>query len=245
MPAIALFLVSLRQALPLRRTIALGLLQIGPAAVYLFATQSRTESAAFQGAVEIGAATFFALVLPITAIVISAGALGNERRDMTLSFIALRPMARSVIATAKTLAPIVASIALTCIGALLIGGLHAVRFGDPSLIPGLIAGTIVANIAYGSIYVPLGFLTDRAVIIGIGLLLVFENGIAFALTGLAFLSPWRLGVSVLASASDEIAVHLDGAAAPYGAGDAVLYTAVYLVLSLAVTTMLLRTRDLA
>ena len=245
MPVFALFRVSVRQALPFRRTLALALLQTGPALVYLFATQGRTERAALEGVVEIGVTTYFALVLPITAIVIAAGALGHERRDMTLSFIALRPMPRSAIAAAKTAAPMTASIALTAGGALLLGGLHFVRFGDASLIPGLIVGTIVANLAYAAIYVPLGFLTDRAVIIGIGILLVFENGIAFALTGLAYLSPWRLGVSVFASMTEEAASFLDSATAPYDTADALLYAAVYLVLSLTATTLLLRTRDLA
>lgn len=245
-PALSVFTVSVGQALPLRRSIMLLMLQIAPAAVYVLATQNRTEDAAFRGAVEIGASTFFALVLPVTAIVIAAGVLGNERRDLTLSFIALRPMPRITIAVAKMLAAVVAGFAITSVGAVALGFAHGVRYGSWTLLAGLVVGALVAVSAYCGIYVPLGFVTDRAVIIGISILLVFENGIAFALTGLAFLSPWRLGVSAMSGIVVD-ARTLSGAenVSPYTMSNAVIFALTYLVLGTVITTLILRTRDLA
>ena len=64
-PMLALVTVSIRQALPTRRTALLLLAELGPAAVYLLATSNRTAVAAFDGLVEIGASTYFGLVLPV------------------------------------------------------------------------------------------------------------------------------------------------------------------------------------
>jgi ABC-2 type transport system permease protein len=248
-PVLALTAASYRQALPTKRTIALLLLQVAPATIYLLATSSRTEEFAYQGAIEIGMTTYFALVLPVVAIVIAAGVLGNERRDLTLSFIALRPIPRPMIATAKLVAAAAAAFTVNAAGATALGLAHVVRFGSPDLIPGLLVGALFATVAYASIYVPVGFLTDRAVIIGMAYLLVIENGLVFLLPGLASLSPWRLGVAAFGGLVPEAARYITEGEAVGSlaistprAGITVL---IYAVVSIAVTTFLLYKRDLA
>ena len=92
---------------------------------------------------------------------------------------------------------------------------------------------------------PLGFLTDRAVIIGIAYLLVFENGAAFLLTGLAALSPWRLGVSVFAEMTPGVIRIIESQTAPLNATQALIALTVYVIVSIAATTWMLVRRDLA
>jgi len=242
---LALFTVSVSQALPRRRTIMLALLELAPAAIYLFATSSRTSSAAFQGVIEISTSTFLALVLPVVAIVIASGALGNERRDLTLSFIALRPIPRSVIAVTKVGAASAAAIGLNLVGALALGISHVVRFGNGQVIAGLIVATIVATIAYAAAFVPIGFLTDRAVIIGMAYLLVFENGVVFALSGLGLLSPWRLAAASLGALVDGSRIYLDGAIGTMTLQRALIAMVVYAIAGIGASTWLLRRRDLA
>jgi len=244
-PILALLRVSIRQALPVRRSVMLAILETAPGLIYLFATTNRTADAAFQGAVEIGAGTYFALVLPGVSIVIAAGVLGNERRDLTLSFIALRPIPRVGIAATKLTAAVTAAFALNLVGAVVLGGSHAIRSGNWSFFGALAAGALVATIAYASVYVPLGFMTDRAVLIGVAYLLIFENGIAALLTGLAALSPWRVGISVFADLADGARLILDSSTAPLSLGRALVTTAIYVAVSIGITTRLLRKRDLA
>lgn len=244
-PILAMFRVSVRLALPLRRSVMLAVLETAPGLIYLFATTNRTADAAFQGAVEIGAGTFFALVLPVVSIVIAAGVLGNERRDLTLSFIALRPIPRAGIASTKLAAATTAAFALNLIGVLVLGGAHAIRSGNWGFLGALAAGALVATLAYASVYMPLGFMTDRAVLIGVAYLLIFENGVAALLTGLAALSPWRVGISVFADLADGARVILDSNTAPLSLGRALLTVAIYVAVSIALTTRLLRKRDLA
>jgi len=246
-PALALFTVSLRQALPKRRTLMLGLLQLAPAGIYFVSTTNRTEEFALQGAVEIGGAIFFSLVLPVVSIVVAAGVLGSERRDQTLSFIALRPIPRVGIAVAKVLAAVFAAFAVNAVGAIALAGAHTIRFGDPQLFVGFLVGALVATAAYAAILVPLGFLTDRAVIIGMVYLLVFENGIVNALPALASMSPWRLGAATFAALTPEIAVYVEEATGnlEHSAPQSASTVLIFLVVGIAATTTLLRTRDLA
>lgn len=247
--ALSLFTNSLRQALPARRTAGLGLLQLAPVGIWFLATTDRTEQAAFDAAVEIGLSTLYVLVLPVVAIVVASGVLGNERRDLTLSFIALRPIPRTVIAATKFLAAFVAAAGLNAIGALALGLAYGIRFGSWDLAAGLFLGALVATAAYAAAFVPFGFLTDRAVIIGIAYLLVFENGVAFAISGLAFLSPWRLGAAVFADNVDGARILIQdaigGAVDGLTAGRALLTMVVYVVVGMALTTQLLLRRDLA
>ncbi len=244
---LALFTVSIRQALPKRRTLSLALLELAPAGIYLVSTTSRTEEFALQGAMEIGAAVLFALVLPVVSIVVAAGVLGSERRDQTLSFIALRPISRFGISSAKVLAALVAAFTLNALGAIALAGAHAIRFGDPQLFLGLLAGALVATAAYAAIFVPLGFLTDRAVIIGMAYLLVFENGIVAALPALATISPWRIGVATVAALTPDAAEYLSDATGnlKHSASVAALTVLIFLVAGITITSILLRTRDLA
>ncbi len=246
-PILALFTVSLRQALPRRRTLLLGLLELSPAAVYLVSTTSRTEEFALQGAVQVGGSILFSLVFPVVAIVIAAGVLGSERRDQTLSFIALRPIPRFAIAGSKVLAAIVAGFAVNAIGAIALAASHTVRYGDPQLFAGLLVGALVATAAYAAIFVPVGFLTDRGVIIGMAYLLVFENGVAFALPGLASMSPWRLGIAAFGALTPDAATYTTEFVGnlELSASRSVLSALIFAIAGIAATTVLLRTRDLA
>lgn len=246
-PALALFTVTLGQALPKKRTLMLAILQLAPAATYLLSTSNRTEEFALEAVVQVGSGVFFALVLPVVSIVIATGALGSERRDQTLSFIALRPIPRSVIAASKTLAALVGAFAINTIGAVALAGAHAFRFGDTQLFLGLVLGALVATTAYVAIYVPFGFLTDRAVIIGMAYLLVFENGVANALPALASLSPWRLGVATFGAISPDAAIYAANLVGTleFNAVQTSLTALVILLVGIGTTTVLLRTKDLA
>lgn len=246
-PIIALFTMSLRQALPRRRSLLLALLELAPAGVYLVSTTNRTQEFALEGAVLVGGGIYFSLILPVVTIVIAAGVLGSERRDQTLSFVALRPISRTSVAAAKILAAVFAAFAVNAVGAIALASAHVVRFGDTQLYVGLLVGALIATAAYAAVLVPLGFLTDRAVIIGMAFLLVFENGVAFALPGLASLSPWRLGVATFGALTPDAAQYVKELIGhlEMSASQSALTAAIFLVAGIAATTMLLRTRDLA
>jgi ABC-2 type transport system permease protein len=247
-PVLALLGTSIRQLLPLRRSILLGLLQLGPALIYLIGSSGRTTEAALDAFLDGGVATYFLLVLPIVSIVLSSSALGVERRDQTLSFIVLRPMRRSVIVVAKFAATVAAAMALNAVGAIALAGIQLIRFGgDLDLMFGLLTGALIATIAYAAIFIPIGFLTDRAVIIGLAFLLIFENGVVSALPALETLSPWRLGAAGFADIAGVSNEGLEESlrSLSFSAGRSLLTVAIMAAVSVAITTLLINRRDLA
>jgi len=246
-PLSALFVMSLRQALPVRRTIILVLIQLLPALVYFLSTQNRTDAAALESFVAIGASMLLGLAVPVVAIVLGAGALGAERRDETLSFIAMRPIPRFALAGTKTVAAIIAGTAIGLIGALALGVAHVAQFGNFSLIGGMGLAVFITTALYVSVLVPLGFLTDRAVLIAMVYLFIFEGGVVSALPALATVSPWRIGLSIFGAVASDPPPIIDdllGSLTP-SAVTPLLAVIVAFVVSVALTTLMLRQRDLA
>ncbi len=248
MPAVALFTGSVRLLLQGRRTIALAALQLAPAILFLLGSSGRTEDAALRTFVDITLGAYFALVLPIVAIVIASAALGAERRDQTLSVIVLRPIPRSAIATTKVLASWAVSAVLGAIGVVALALALAAGPGfDATIVIGLATGMVISTGAYSALIVPLGFITDRAVIFALAYLLVFENGVVTALPGLSVLSPSRLGIRTLGLVAEDLRITIDSSlnTMSFDAAPIITTTIVYLVLGALLSSLLLKRRDLA
>lgn len=247
-PIIALFAASLRAALPLRRTALFGLLALTPALLFVLSAENRTGEAAFRTLIEAGVGSLFALVLPIIAIVLASGALGNERRDQTLSFIVLRPMPRWAIAVTKIAASVCATTVISLVSVVSLSAIYGIQHGfDGEVLIGFAVGAVLATVAYTAIIVPLGFITDRAVVIGLAYLLVFENGVVQLLTGLASLSPWRVGVAAvggLVPGAQPILTEVVGNLT-MSTGGSLGTAAIYLAIGATLTTLLLKRRQLA
>jgi hypothetical protein len=125
---------------------------------------------------------------------------------------------------------------------------YAVETGSWDVVLPLVVGGIVASIVYASLFVPLGFFTDRAVLVGLAFVFIFENAVVSALSGLSSISPWRLGMSAFSGlAPEEVASQLtDIEIANLSAlGSTMFRTVVVAALSIAATTLVLRRRDLA
>ena len=245
---LALFGATYRGLLPLRRTLLFGLLGLAPAILFILNSENRTAEAGFVSLIESGAAVYYSLILPIVAIVLAAGALGDERRDQTLSFITLRPLARWSIALVKIAASAAATVSIASASVTVLWLVYGIQYEfDTRIIVGLLVSTALATVAYSSIFVPLGFITDRAVVIGLAYLLVFENGVVFLLTGLASLSPWRVGAAALGGIVPDAQGVLDDVVGnlAMSAGGSLVTTGIYLAIGTVLATLLLKRRDLA
>lgn len=239
---------TIRQVLGLRRAIVFGLAALAPALVFLLTAQALVDEAALDRFLGMVAGLYFPLVVPIVALIISASALGDERRDETLSFLVLRPIPRSVISGSKFLGAVLVASGLNALGGAALGIVYGVETGSWDVVIPLVVGGIVASIVYASLFVPLGFFTDRAVLIGLAFVFIFENGVVSALSGLSSLSPWRVGMSAFSGlVPDSVAAQLAdiGIANLSGLGSTLSTTVIITALSIAATTLVLRRRDLA
>ncbi len=239
---------TVRQVLGLRRAIIFGLAILAPALVFLLTAQTLIDEAALDRFLGMIVSMYFPLLVPIVALIISASALGDERRDGTLSFLVLRPIPRSVISGSKFLGAVLVASGLNALGGAALGIVYAIETGSWDVVLPLVVGGIVASIVYASVFVPLGFFTDRAVLIGLAFVFIFENGVVSALSGLSTLSPWRVGMSAFSGlVPDIVASQLTdiGIASLSGLGSTLFRTVVIAALSIAAITLVLRRRDLA
>lgn len=179
----------------------------------------------------------------IAVLILTVAVLREERDAGTLPYIYMRPIGRETMAISSIAAGIAAALTLALAG-WLVSLLAVVAVAAPP--DTAVAGVVqyaAAGIGYASVFVPLGYLVPRSVLVGLGYIIVVESILAEVVTGLAQISIWRIALSI----SADVAVNQDpgemlGAITP-GVGGGVAKLAVVLVLGFVVLTWALRRRD--
>jgi hypothetical protein len=95
------------------------------------------------------------------------------------------------------------------------------------------------------VFVPLGYLVPRSLLVGLGYIIVIESILASAVPGLAQFSIWRIGLSIyadLAPVFGELAMEALGPVSA-GVGGGILKIGGVVVVGLLVLTWALRRRD--
>ncbi|HJQ76585.1 MAG TPA: ABC transporter permease [Acidimicrobiia bacterium] len=181
----------------------------------------------------------------LAALILTVSTLRDERDAGTLPYLYMRPMSRFSIAVSSLLAGILAA------GTIAVGGwLSTVIAGlihgaDMSVVMSGAALLLAAAVGYAALFVPIGYLFSRSVLVGLGYIILLELALSGLVSGLAQLSIWRIAGSIYVDLADVSGIEVDvvlGAVAP-GAGGGLVKLGVALVLGLAVLTWALRRRD--
>lgn len=181
----------------------------------------------------------------IAALILTTATLRDERDSGTLPYIYMRPIARLNMAaqsigagTAAALVIAVGGWLASVLASLAVGG--GVSLALPSL-----ALYASAGVGYAAIFVPLGYLVPRSLLVGLGYIIVIETILANVVTGLAQFSIWRIALSIYAGLEEGFGnVALDNlGSVTAGVGGGVAKLAVAIVIGLAVLTWALRRRD--
>jgi ABC-2 type transport system permease protein len=237
------------QILGLRRLLGLGALALLPGVIVYLSTGSVTATGRLEVFLGITVGLFFSVVVPVVTLVLSASALGDERRDQTLSFVVLRPISRRGIAAAKIGAAVAASGFVVGLGAIALGVAMGLRHEEWGYTVPLIAGAVIAAATYAALFTPLGYVTERATLAGLAFAFLWEGAVAGTIGALATLSPWRVGYSAFVDLAPPEILTLDFAFAlgnvQPGALGALAKAAAMFAIGTAITTWILRTRDLA
>ena len=194
----SIFANTLRQLLGRRRSFGLLALSLLPAVIQLIVGIQGSEQDALDTYLEGSLPTFIAFTVPIVTIVLAASALGDERRGDTLPFLVLRPVPRTLIAAAKTAATWVAALAIGGLGAVATAAALGATTGVWDQVIPALGGTAVGALVYAGLFVPLGYVTSRAVVVGLAFLIIFEIVIASAVESLTTLSLYRIGLAAYA-----------------------------------------------
>lgn len=248
-----------------RRSIGLILLGLIPALILAIygLTETRAGDLANRETREFFRQGILPMVLgvtvPITALVLAAASLGDERQQKTISYIAMRPIRREAIAASKLVAAWISAFLIAGLGALataLVFGWAADSWDE---IPAILVATAVTTLGFVAVFQVVGFVTDRAVIIGLGYLLIWEGIVTGAASQVATTSLWRIGASAYAGIvagehwgrstqllGSEVVADLEDLLSGVnpGAGGAITKVVVLALISIVVTGYLMRERDL-
>ena len=225
------------------RVIALVALSSVPGLVYWLGVfdADRREVAGLYS--EIVSAVGYTFV--IAALILTAATLREEKDAGTLPYIYMRPISRPWFAAQSIIAGSVAAIVIG-IGGWLATVLASIAVGN-GLGPTLPALSlfVAAAIGYAAVFVPLGYLAPRSLLIGLGYIIVWETILANVVTGLAQFSIWRIALSIYAGIEDDfgqVASDTLGPVTP-GVGGGVAKLAAVVLIGLGALTWTLRRRD--
>lgn len=244
--AVTITQMTFRQLLGIKRLVGFGLLALFPAFIFMISSGNQGGNALLESFIGIGVGLFYFVAVPVVTLILSASALGDERRDQTLSYIVLRPIRRGIIAASKLAAAVLAAYVFTGTGALAMGIAYGLRSSDWNYVVPMLVSAGVATIVYAAVFVPLGYLSERSTLIGLAYVFIWEGAIVSAIGSLANTSPWRIGFTAFLALAPEEAqfVEADLGIVDPNLGSTIITVAVFIALSLAVTSWILRNRDL-
>jgi ABC-2 type transport system permease protein len=174
--------ITLRQLLSRRRTILLVLLGLVMILVAL-AIRIGGNPANEQRVTAVLLSTMgVGTLMPLVALLFGTGAIGSELEDGTAVYLLAKPINRATTLLTKLLVAIVCSIPVTCIPIFLAGLLGAGGLGD-GLVIGFTLAAIAGTAIYCAVFVALSLYTSRALIFGLGYVLVWEGLLAGLFAG--------------------------------------------------------------
>lgn len=246
-PMLAIIRVTIGQLTGRTRLIGFGLLNLVPA-VLLAAVSRSAHSGALD--LELGVllvVPLFALVIPISTLILATSALGEERRDKTLSFLVLRPIGRWKIALAKSIAAVVVSTGFAILGALALSLTWLAVGGRIDVFLPIVLGATLACVMYSTVFLLLGNVFVRATLVGLLYILFFETVMVDNFDRLARGSLWRisLGATLDTMPTSFPARALLGAMGTLipSVGSALIVTGAVAIITIGMCTVLLKRTD--
>lgn len=147
----------------------------------------------------------------IAALILTVATLREERDEGTLPYIYMRPMSRLSIALSSMAAGTAAALTIALGGWLATVLAVALVGADLSQTVAGLSLFTSAGFGYAALFVPLGYMVPRSLLVGLGYVIVVESILASVVTGIAQFSIFRIALSIYA----DIAPVFD----PQGAGD--------------------------
>ncbi|HEX6128374.1 MAG TPA: ABC transporter permease subunit, partial [Candidatus Limnocylindria bacterium] len=168
-----------------------------------------------------------AALMPLVALLFGTSAIGSELEDGTAVYILAKPVSRWSILLTKLAVAAGCSVLLACVPVLVAGLIGAGGLGG-GLVIGFTLAAAFGSIVYCALFVFLSLVTRRALVIGLGYVLIWEGVLAGLFAGTRTFSVRQYSLSVADAVADVSATVLD---APLGLVTAVVMGAVVTVLA--------------
>jgi ABC-2 type transport system permease protein len=193
---------------------------------------------------DIVVATVSGATLSIAVLVLGAAAMRDERDAGTLPFLYMSPIPRWRFATATWIAASGVSV-LVAVGGWLVGSIGlGLGSGDWGHAWAALPAYLAAAMGYSAVFIPVGYLFNRAILVGLAYVFIWEGILTTLVSGIAASSVWRTALSMFADLRELPRDAMDalGPVLP-GIGGALAKLIGVVVVSLAVFTWALRSRD--
>ena len=158
-------------------------------------------------------------VLPIIALLIGTGAIGNEVADGTAPYLVLKPLSRRTIVLSKLAVAAVSTGVLIAV-AVVVSGLVALSGeGSTDIVAGFLVACLLGALAYCAWFVLLSLLTTRAFIAGLLYVFIWEGVITSIFRGARYVSIRHYSQAIadgLADLGDALDASLSPAAGVIG-----------------------------
>jgi ABC-2 type transport system permease protein len=181
----------------------------------------------------------------IAALILTTATLRDEKDSGTLPYIYMRPIVRRNMAAQSILAGTAAALVIG-VGGWLASVLASLALGAGLSLPlPSLSLYVAAGIGYAGIFVPLGYLVPRSLLVGLGYIIVLETILANVVTGLAQLSIWRIALSIYGGLEDDFGDVARDNLGPVttGVGGGMAKLAVAVLIGFGVLTWALKKRD--
>lgn len=182
-PIVAIVGYTLRTCLPGKRWV--GILLPCAAAVLFGLLVHALEGAADEDFARVASYALFALVLPVTCLVVGDAVLGAEIRTGSFAFTWLSPVSVWQIVVGRWLGGTI--VAAGCLGVSF--ALSAVVAGAGSSVAGVALGAAFGAMAYVAVFIAIGCIARRAAVWSLAFVFLVERLLGAALSGIAQLSP--------------------------------------------------------
>jgi ABC-2 type transport system permease protein len=182
-----LWRLMIRALLGRRRSLGVLLLAAVPVLVALILAVAGGLGPPATIAVDVFSTLTLGLAIPLVALILGTGALGTQVDDGTIVYLLVKPVPRRTVILAAMLVAAPATAALA-VPATLVSGFLVLGTTAPNLQAGMALGALLASVLYGTVFVTLSVLTGRALVIGLGYLLLWEGFVTSVLPGTQVLS---------------------------------------------------------
>lgn len=183
-------------------------------------------------------------LLPLATLVVATAALGDEVEDRTLQYLTLKPISRTRIVLEKFLAVLLVTIPIAWVMLLLTWGVETWGYYDETryfLWP-MFASSAVGILGFGSLFMLVSMVIQRALLVGIFYVFVWESALSRFLPGIRSISVRHYSQSLFVRMLDDRRrVDIDG---PSADTTVLITIGVLLVVCMALTVVRLRSMNL-
>jgi ABC-2 type transport system permease protein len=184
-----------------------------------------------------------ATLLPLATLILATSALGDEIEDKTLQYLTLKPISRTRIVIEKFIAVLLVSIPIAWVMMMLT---YAVQcwghFGetDDFIVP-MLASSAVGILGFGSLFMLISMLIQRALLVGIFYVFVWESALSRFLPGIRSISVRHYSQSLFVRMLDDRRIEIDG---PSATATVVATIVILVAFGIAMSTVRMRSMNL-